>query len=51
MTITFFEGVCRVLIYVNANKNIVISVTATFKPLVFDRVEFIQKYIERFIME
>lgn len=39
------------VIYVNADKNIVISVTATFKPLVFDRVRFIQKYIEPFITE
>ena len=39
------------VIYVNADKNIVISVTATFKPLVFDRVQFIQKYIEPFITE
>ena len=39
------------VIYVNTNKNIVISVTATFKPLVFDRVQFIQKYIEPFITE
>ena len=39
------------VIYVNADKNIVISVTATFKPLVFDRVQFIQKYIEPFIAE
>ena len=37
------------VIYVNEDKNIVISVTATFKPLVFDRVEFIQKYVEPFI--
>lgn len=34
------------VIYVNSDKNIVISVTATFKPLVFDRIEFIQKHIE-----
>lgn len=34
------------VIYVNTDKNIVISVTATFKPLVFDRIEFIQKHIE-----
>lgn len=39
------------VIYVNADKNIVVSVTATFKPLVFDRVQFIQKYIEPFITE
>ena len=36
---------------VNTDKNIVISVTATFKPLVFDRVQFIQKYVEPFISE
>ena len=39
------------VIYVNTDKNIVISVTATFKPVVFDRVQFIQKYIEPFITE
>lgn len=39
------------VIYVNADKNIVISVTSTFKPLVFDRVQFIQKYIEPFITD
>ena len=39
------------VLYVNTDKNIVISVTATFKPLVFDRVQFIQKYIEPFITE
>lgn len=27
------------------------DVTATFKPLLFDRVQFIQKYIEPFITE
>ena len=39
------------VIYVNTDKNVVISVTATFKPLVFDRVQFIQKYVEPFISE
>jgi len=39
------------VIYVNTDKNIVISVTATFKPLVFDRVQFIQKYVEPFISD
>lgn len=39
------------VIYLNADKNIVISVTATFKPMVFDRVQFIQKYVEPFIAE
>ena len=39
------------VIYVNPDKKVVITVTATFKPLVFDRVQFIQKYIEPFICE
>ena len=34
------------VIYINSDKNIVIAVTSTFKPLVFDRVDFIQRYIE-----
>lgn len=38
------------VIYVNMADNVVVSVTATFKPLVFDRVEFIQKYIEPFVL-
>lgn len=37
------------VIYVNPNKNIVIAVASTFKPRIFDRVEFIQKNIETFI--
>lgn len=39
------------VIYVNSDKKIVITVTSTFKPLVFDRVQFIQKYVEPFIIE
>lgn len=39
------------VIYVNSDKKIVITVTSTFKPLVFDRVQFIQKYIEPIIVE
>ena len=34
------------VIYVNPEKNTVISVASYFKPTVFDRVDFIQKYIE-----
>ena len=34
------------VIYVNPTENIVITVAATFKPTVFDRIQFIQKYIE-----
>ncbi len=39
------------VIYVNPEKDIVISVSSYFKPTVFDRVDFIQKYIEPFIKE
>lgn len=37
------------VIYINPQKNIVVTVTATFKPTIFYRVQFIQKYIEPFI--
>ena len=37
------------VIYVNPLKNIVIAVTSYFKPTIFDRIDFIQKYIEPFI--
>ena len=36
------------VIYVNPDKNIVIAVASYFKPTIFDRVDFIQKYIEPF---
>ena len=39
------------VIYVNPEKNIVVSVASYFKPTVFDRVDFIQQYIEPFIAE
>ena len=39
------------VIYINPEKNIVISVASYFKPTVFDRVDFIQQYIEPFIMK
>ena len=39
------------VIYVNPEKNIVIAVSSYFKPTIFDRVDFIQEYIEPFIME
>lgn len=39
------------VIYVNPLKNIVIAVAATFKPTVFDRIQFIQTYIETYIDE
>lgn len=37
------------VIYVNSSENIVIAVTSYFKPTIFDRIDFIQKYIEPFI--
>ncbi|MBQ5781555.1 MAG: serine hydrolase, partial [Spirochaetaceae bacterium] len=39
------------VIYINPEKNIVISVASYFKPTVFDRVDFIKEYIEPFIGE
>ena len=38
-------GDCGNIIYVNREKNISIGVTGTFKPMIFDRVEFIEKYV------
>jgi CubicO group peptidase (beta-lactamase class C family) len=37
------------VIYINEDKNIVISVASYFKPAVFDRVDFIQEYIEPYV--
>lgn len=37
------------VIYINSEKNIVIAVSSYFKPTIFDRVDFIQEYIEPFI--
>ena len=39
------------VIYINLKKNVVISVASYFKPTIFDRVDFIQKYIEPVIMQ
>ena len=39
------------VIYVNPADNIVISITSYFKPTIFDRVDFIQEYIEPFISQ
>ena len=33
------------VIYINKNQNIVVSVTGYFKPMIFDRVEFIEKNV------
>ena len=37
------------VIYVHPEKNIVIAVASYFKPTIFDRVDFIQKYIKSFV--
>lgn len=37
------------VIYVNPIKNVVIAVASYFKPTIFDRVDFIQNYIEPFL--
>lgn len=37
------------VIYVNPTKNVVIAVASYFKPTIFDRVDFIQNYIEPFL--
>lgn len=33
------------VIYINKKENVVVAVTGYFKPLVFDRVEFIEKNV------
>ena len=37
------------VIYINPTHNVVISVASYFKPTIFDRVDFIQEYIEPFV--
>jgi len=39
------------VIYINPEKNLVIAVSSYFKPTVFDRVDFIQEYVEPFVCE
>ena len=39
------------VIYVNPEKDVVVAVASYFKPTIFDRVDFIQQYIEPFITE
>ena len=39
------------VIYVNPEKDIVAAVSSYFKPTVFDRVDFIQEYVEPFLCE
>ena len=37
------------VIYINSEKNIVVSVASYFRLTIFDRVDFIQEYIEPFV--
>ena len=39
------------VIYINPEKDLVVAVASYFKPTVFDRIDFIQKYIEPFVCE
>lgn len=36
-----------VLIYINNSNNFVCGITAYFKPSIFDRIDFIQKYLDK----
>ena len=38
-------GDCGNIIYVNKDKNVAVGVTGTFKPMIFDRIEFIEKNV------
>lgn len=38
-------GDCGNIIYLNKDNNVAVGVTGTFKPMIFDRVEFIEKNV------
>ena len=38
-------GDCGNIIYVNKEKNVAVGMTGTFKPRIFDRVEFMENYV------
>ena len=38
-------GDCGNIIYVNKECNVAVGITGTFKPRIFDRVEFIEKQV------
>ena len=38
-------GDCGNIIYINKNENVSVGITGTFKPRIFDRVEFIEKKV------
>lgn len=39
------------IIYIDSENNLVIAITSYFKPTVFDRIEFIEKYLKPLILE
>ena len=39
------------VIYINPEKDIVVAVASYFKPRIFDRVDFIQEYMEPSVCE
>ena len=44
-------GDCGNIIYINKNENVSVGITGTFKPRIFDRVEFIEKYVLPALLE
>ena len=38
-------GDCGNIIYINKDENVSVGITGTFKPRIFDRVEFIEKFV------
>jgi CubicO group peptidase (beta-lactamase class C family) len=39
------------VIYVNPDKNVVVSVASYFKPTIFDRVDFIEEYVLKSLLD
>ena len=42
-------GDSRNIIYINRDENVAVGITGTFKPLIYDRVEFIEKNVLKVI--
>lgn len=38
------------VLYINHEKNLVISITSFFKPTIMDRIDFIQKHVEPLVI-
>ena len=39
------------VIYINPEQNVVVAVASYFKPTIFDRVDFIEEHILRFLKD